>query len=155
MCKAEACTSCNGCFCTRCTSATQPLKCHCAPLCAAGAARQQAPQRLFGREAENQHIEVLGVAALAAKTLRQLLPSPTPLLPAPDAAGDDAAAGTAAAAQTLQQTVRKWATSALQVRCSTALTRSCIRVRSLCTVSRARQFWSLFLTPVSPENKQV
>jgi hypothetical protein len=131
--------SCNRCFCTWCSAAMYLLKGLCVRFYAAGAARQQAPQRLFGREAENQHTEVLGVAALAARTLRQLLTSPTTLPLAPGAAHHDAAAAAAAATEALQQTVREWATSALQVRCSTTLTQSCIRVRSLCTVSRALQ----------------
>ena len=83
--------------------------------------RQLAPQRLFGREAENQHTEVLGVAALAASTLRQLLTSPM-LLRAPDEADPTAAAPTSVAVEALQRSVREWATSALQVRYRAVLT---------------------------------
>ena len=122
------------CFCV-------PLECFCVPLCAAAAARQQAPQRLFGREAENQHTEALGVAALAARTLRQLLTSPTPLLRAPDGPDPTAAAAAAAATDTLQRMVWEWVVSALQVRCRAALMQHCWRLSTLCVINRA--LWEL------------
>lgn len=102
----------------------------------AGIASGTAPQRLFGREADNQHTEPLGVAALAAKSLRQLLSPPSPPAEGASAATNAngggapmvAAAG-ADADDGLKRTAQAWAVSALQVRLAAACLFASLKLR--------------------------